>query len=559
MTAFEDVPALIGGGLLLSVAAGAAVAAALALGLRILRPNRAQMRFVSWFMALVALPLVVPVFVASGLHASQGVPLISIARDRAARNPVVVRAARLDAMPASGDSPAIDLEAAAPNTPAWHGAIVAAAGAWMAGTAIALLRVFLGLHRLRSMRRSATLLEMRASRRGPIAILNADAFSVPVALGYRRPAIVLPTSILALEREPDLDHVVAHEMEHLRRFDDLTSLAGALCLALVWFNPFARLIARQVAVEREMACDEAVVDRMGKRRRYAATLWKIAVAAGDARVPRLLPAFFSGDQTVARIDNLSRMRSPIRFSRGVLAALAIAQTAAVLGVAAAAAGALSAAPVASDFALVSLRGGDVIAIGGRVAGGRAIANAQIYDLTGRRTAIVPMHVGRWALTATVLPNGDVLVLGGMTDRGATGEAEIFSAATRTFRALPPMRVARAGHSSTLLPDGRVLVAAGEYGPGRYVATTELYDPRTGRSTFAADGATRIFQTALRIDDGSVLMFGGRDEHGAANCAIIFDPSHNGYRNAGKVVLSAADRIVFKLRTGQVIAHHILGA
>ncbi|HZT12140.1 MAG TPA: kelch repeat-containing protein, partial [Candidatus Baltobacteraceae bacterium] len=185
--------------------------------------------------------------------------------------------------------------------------------------------------------------------------------------------------------------------------------------------------------------------------------------------------------------------------------------------------------------------------------------AQIYDRSGRRVATIAMHTARWAATATRLSNGDVLVLGGMTAVGATRAAELYEPSTGAFRELAPMRFARAGHTATPLPDGRVLIAAGERAPGRYVSVTELYDPRTGRSMPTATGARRIFQTALLIDNGSVLMFGGRNNRRNVKCAIIFDPARNNYLDAGEPVSAGASTLVFKSPTGRLITHRIRSA
>jgi hypothetical protein len=55
------------------------------------------------------------------------------------------------------------------------------------------------------------------------------------------------------------------------------------------------------------------------------------------------------------------------------------------------------------------------------------------------------------------------------------------------------------------------------------------------------------------------MFGGSYGNNQVQCAIIFDPLRNAYRDAGDLVSAGPRTIVFKLRGGHRIAHRILGA
>ncbi|HEV3154047.1 MAG TPA: M56 family metallopeptidase [Candidatus Baltobacteraceae bacterium] len=512
--------------------------------------HSANARFTLWIASLIAVSLAVPAFFAGGYHALVQTPAVAL--DAQSHSvPVALRQhveihAGIVAVPAHVTPP---VDAAGLN----YAAI--ALCVWLAGAAFSVLRIVLGVLKLRQVRMRARLVGVRSTPRGDVAVLNADAFSVPVALGYRKPAIVLPSSVLRLDGTADVEQVVLHELEHLRRFDDVTSLLQSVCVCVFWFNPFLRYIAHRAAIEREMACDEAVVARTGKRVRYATTLWKVATSTPDSPLPALLSAFFSGHHTVARMNNLlsAREQRPARVPAG---AFALA-TCALFLACAIAAPAFVGAPAIHNYAAVDLRGGDRLAIGGERAGS-AVGSAQLLDRSGRIIALIPMHVARWSSSATLLPNGNVLVLGGMTDHGATNQAELYDAKSRSFCVLPPLRSARAGHSATLLPNGRILVASGERVPGKYVATTEIYDPRTGRSTITADGAGRVFATALLIDNGSVLLFGGGMSRGHMRCAIIYDPARRGYRDAGEFVSFHSNAVTFKLPNGAIVTHRISG-
>jgi beta-lactamase regulating signal transducer with metallopeptidase domain len=78
--------------------------------------------------------------------------------------------------------------------------------------------------------------------------------------------------------EPEARALIrAHEWEHIRRSDVGTRSFLALVQCLFWFNPLIHLAAAGLRLDQELACDEAVVRRLGRRRLYAETLLKCHV------------------------------------------------------------------------------------------------------------------------------------------------------------------------------------------------------------------------------------------------------------------------------------------
>ena len=142
-----------------------------------------------------------------------------------------------------------------------------------------------------------------------------------------------------------------------------------------------------------------------------------------------------------------------------------------------------------------------------------LATAELYDpVTGTFTVVATMTVPRAGHTATLLRDGNVLISGGFTDStlGAagvgTGTAEIYDPAKATF--LPtnkPVVLGRWAHTATLLPDGTVLLVGG----GSSVA--ETYSPPDGSfSAIGLDESDRLGHTATLLKNGSVVIIGGFD-------------------------------------------------
>ena len=171
---------------------------------------------------------------------------------------------------------------------------------------------------LRGVKRSASL-----SRRPlpaiarPITLLLSNEISSPMAVGFLRPAVILPESLPGELAQAELEHVLLHETAHISRYDDWTNLAARLLGAAFALHPLAIWILWQIEREREMACDDWVVARIGAARPYAASLARMFELrrSRGSEAPGLKLAsgiFGSGSRTVERIENLLKRRSAFR-------------------------------------------------------------------------------------------------------------------------------------------------------------------------------------------------------------------------------------------------------
>ena len=182
---------------------------------------------------------------------------------------------------------------------------------WAAISALLLLRLGVGLHRLRAIKRgmapiASDRLERRLSAvRRSVCVGSTDAVDSPCVIGYRRPVVALPTSLATSLDGDDLDRVLAHELGHVRRFDDWSNLAAQV-LRAVWFaNPVVHFAAHRLDVDREIACDDLVADDREGRLEYAKCLTEIA-RRSSLRAD-LVPAvgiFPDRKQIIIRIEQL---------------------------------------------------------------------------------------------------------------------------------------------------------------------------------------------------------------------------------------------------------------
>jgi uncharacterized protein YjbI with pentapeptide repeats/beta-lactamase regulating signal transducer with metallopeptidase domain len=221
------------------------------------------------------------------------------------------------------------------------------AGIWLTGVVVGLLNLALGLRRVSGLK--ARSLPLDAERAAELPWLTETALAreiylrlsfeieTPVAVGFARPVILIPSELATQAGLPAIEGLVLHEHAHLRRYDDWTNLAQRVIERLFWFNPLVWIVGRRIALEREIAADDAVVAATGQPAQYAQSLWQLA---REMRMPAhtvVAPgAFFTRKQISIRIEALLD-RQPVPHRWGQAAAAAIALTAVGCTVAAAAA------------------------------------------------------------------------------------------------------------------------------------------------------------------------------------------------------------------------------
>jgi beta-lactamase regulating signal transducer with metallopeptidase domain len=112
--------------------------------------------------------------------------------------------------------------------------------------------------------------------RKPAELCTTNQLERPSVIGFLSPRILIPDWLFARLTPGELDQILLHETEHLRRGDDWTNLLQKLSLIVFPLNPVLLWMERQLCMEREMACDEGVVRVTNAPRAYAACLASLA-------------------------------------------------------------------------------------------------------------------------------------------------------------------------------------------------------------------------------------------------------------------------------------------
>jgi hypothetical protein len=220
----------------------------------------------------------------------------------------------------------------------------------------------------------------------------------------------------------------------------------------------------------------------------------------------------------------------------------------------------------SSHTATLLPNGRVLIVGGEDIHGMALASAELYDpATGKFSQTGSMAVGRMVQSAALLPNGRVLIAGGVTTKrvsdgtiltGPTLSAELYDPATGKFNSTGSMTELRGNPSTTLLSDGRVLIAGGVGLASNTLTSAELYDPATGK--FNSTGSMtsgQVLTTATLLSDGRVLIVGGVADSAPDSplaTTQLYDPRTGTFSVTGSMSMGRSGPTATLLPNGRVL-------
>src|SRR5580704_13847301 len=101
------------------------------------------------------------------------------------------------------------------------------------------------------------------------ATMSSPARFEPGIFGVFRPILLVPEGITDRLPPEQWRAIVAHELCHVRRRDNLTAAIHMAVEAIFWFHPLVWWIGKRLVDERERACDEAVLLASGDPESYA--------------------------------------------------------------------------------------------------------------------------------------------------------------------------------------------------------------------------------------------------------------------------------------------------
>jgi beta-lactamase regulating signal transducer with metallopeptidase domain len=287
----------------------------------LLREQRAALRYWLWFSAAAKFLVPFSLLVVLGSYFA---PRVSVTATLAPVLSRIVAPAppELEIVPRSAPAPAAaGAGSGPPKAPYARGAQLLL-GLWACGAGLVLGRWVLRWWRLRQTVEESVPLSIAA----PIPVRAAPTAMEPGVVGVVRPVLVLPHAIEEHLNADELRAVLLHELEHVRRGDNLTAGICMLMQALFWFYPLVWWLGRRMMVEREVACDQAVIAAGCDPETYAQGILNVCKLYVES--PLACAAGVAGADLRRRIESIMthRPRRALSAAAGALLSLTAAVT-----------------------------------------------------------------------------------------------------------------------------------------------------------------------------------------------------------------------------------------
>src|ERR1035438_9892377 len=171
--------------------------------------------------------------------------------------------------------------------------------------------------------------KLEASVATTLRLVSSTAKLEPGVFGIFRPVLWLPAGIGDRLDDAELEAILAHELCHIRRRDNLLAAVHMAVEAIFWFHPLVWWVGTRLEEERERACDEEVVRMGGKPQIYAESILKVCEFYLTS--PVACAAGVTGGDLKERIEGIMTDRFTRDLSFGKRILLAAVATAAITG------------------------------------------------------------------------------------------------------------------------------------------------------------------------------------------------------------------------------------
>ena len=132
---------------------------------------------------------------------------------------------------------------------------------------------------------------------------------VPMVIGYFKPVILFPASLVTSLDTDQVEAILIHELTHIRRNDYLLNLIKTFMDTILFFNPFVWLTGRFIKIEREHVCDDMVLKYTGQPVKYAETLLQIEMIKSQPTPQAAMAVSGKKQYLFDRIKRMTNMKT----------------------------------------------------------------------------------------------------------------------------------------------------------------------------------------------------------------------------------------------------------
>lgn len=157
-----------------------------------------------------------------------------------------------------------------------------------------------------------------------VRIIIQSHVRTPALFGLLNPKIILPEYVESLN-DKHLEHIILHELSHLKRGDSIVSTLLLILQTVYWFNPLTWLLFKFVREDMELANDAAVLKDMSaaEQKEYGLSIVVVLASYGkQTLMPRLL-YMVDNEKNMTRRINMIKLSVFFRKRRLTIAICAL--------------------------------------------------------------------------------------------------------------------------------------------------------------------------------------------------------------------------------------------
>lgn len=200
---------------------------------------------------------------------------------------------------------------------------------WVIGVLVVGIFYYMGSRRLRMIKRFAEPMQdnivniyhncyKRICPKRKICLMQSDLITSPISFGCRLSYIILPCHVVNHSSEKEIEHILLHELTHIKHNDIWANFWLCAEQAIYWFNPFLWWAFAKMRKDREAYCDWSVLNGYNskeERLSYGDTLLRFASQKNNTMSYTANGLFDDKKQIRYRIERIAEFQKETKASR----------------------------------------------------------------------------------------------------------------------------------------------------------------------------------------------------------------------------------------------------
>ncbi|MBI2907020.1 MAG: M56 family metallopeptidase [Chloroflexi bacterium] len=150
----------------------------------------------------------------------------------------------------------------------------------------------------------------------PRVVVSDRPYIFPCTVGIRPPVIVMSPELVEESSDEEVEAILAHEMAHLKRRDNVVHWIWVAVRDILFFNPFAHLVFSTIVLAKEKDCDRIAARVTGKPGVLSRVLLELASAGSDRQLRSLPGDLSTAESFVSRTSGAAERIKALHASTG---------------------------------------------------------------------------------------------------------------------------------------------------------------------------------------------------------------------------------------------------